>query len=134
MNQTDDDTVAEIEHLLDQIETLHVEIEQDRQHLKDAVDLCMAKAVEVGRLQRENGSLARTYAACEQMLRERTGLLNDANAENEWLRAELARWKPTRCGAIYPVPVPGEVVEYCIRESDHGGPHQAESGMVWGVC
>jgi chromosome segregation ATPase len=38
------------------------------------------------RLQRENGTLARTYAACEQMLRERTGQLNQTDAEIKRLR------------------------------------------------
>jgi chromosome segregation ATPase len=41
---------------------------------------------ETERLQRENGSLARTYAACEQMLRERTAQLNQADSELERLR------------------------------------------------
>jgi hypothetical protein len=36
---------------------------------------------EVLRLQQENGALARTYAACEQMLRERTEQLNQADVE-----------------------------------------------------
>ena len=36
---------------------------------------------EIERLQRENGSLAQTYAACERMLRERTEQLNQADAE-----------------------------------------------------
>jgi predicted RNase H-like nuclease (RuvC/YqgF family) len=36
---------------------------------------------EVERLQRENGALARAYAACEKMLRERTEQLNEAEVE-----------------------------------------------------
>jgi hypothetical protein len=49
----------------------------------------------------------------------------------ERLQGQLARWKPANCGKIFPVPVPGEAVEYCVREVDHGGPHQAETGKVW---
>jgi len=57
--------------------------------------------------------------------------LQQKHAENERLRVELARWKPSECGRIYPVPVPGEVVKHCTREIDHDGPHQA-GDAVWG--
>lgn len=40
---------------------------------------------EIDRLQRENSSLARSYAASEKMLRERTEQLNQADAEIERL-------------------------------------------------
>jgi len=56
---------------------------------------------------------------------------DELRAEIERLRAELTCWKPANCGKIYPVPVAGEAVEYCTREPDHDGPHQAESGLVW---
>jgi predicted RNase H-like nuclease (RuvC/YqgF family) len=51
-------------------------------------------------------------------------------AEVERLRAELARWKPSCCGKIYPVPVPGEVVKNCTRPIDHEGPHQTENVLI----
>jgi hypothetical protein len=65
--------------------------------------------------------------ACEDVVRE----ADELRAENELLRAELARWKPANCGKIRPVPVPGEAVEYCIRGVDHDGPHEAKTGRLW---
>jgi nitrate/nitrite-specific signal transduction histidine kinase len=47
---------------------------------------------EFERLQRENGALARTYAACEKMLRERTEQLNQADAEIQRLRDWIQDW------------------------------------------
>lgn len=55
----------------------------------------------------------------------------NAEVELERLRAELAHWKPSQCGKIYPVPVAGEVVKHCAREYEHDGPHQADTGEVW---
>jgi hypothetical protein len=52
-------------------------------------------------------------------------------AENVRLKAELARWKPSECGKIFPWPRPGEVVIHCVREPDHDGAHHAETGEVW---
>lgn len=54
---------------------------------------------EVDRLQRENGSLARTYAACERLLRDRT-------EENERLRAEIARLNGLPCAAMHDISLP----------------------------
>src|SRR5262245_10955659 len=58
-------------------------VRQLRQQLERAERERDELRAENERLQRENGSLARTYAACEHMLRERTEQLNQADAENE---------------------------------------------------
>jgi hypothetical protein len=64
---------AEVERLTQLLETeRRVAHMIAMEHKKDAA--------EVQRLQRENGALARTYAACEEMLRERTEQLNSADA------------------------------------------------------
>jgi hypothetical protein len=69
--------------------------ESEEERLRDeAAELALAlsqRTNEIERLQRENGSLARTYAACERLLRDRT-------EENERLRAvvetarKMERW------------------------------------------
>lgn len=79
---------------------------------------------EVERLQKLGGGLVRDNS-------ELTRMLNEVRVENERLRAELARWKPSQCGKIFPVPVPCEAIKYCTREYDHGGAHLAETGEAW---
>jgi len=80
--------------MTDKLDTYVHRLERERDELR----------AENERLQRENGSLARTYAACERMLRERTGQLNQDDAENERLRAQVAAfeedWQKRHLGVI----------------------------------
>jgi len=73
-----------------EVERLHEEIaDRVSAHMTTSNDLhALSKLlhgteVEVERLQRENGALARTYALAEEKLRERTEALNETLAQNE---------------------------------------------------
>ncbi len=75
-----DDLRAEVERLGNALR--RTEGERD-----ECSEGAMELRAEVERLQRENGSLARAYAACEDLLRSRTGQLNQADAEVEYVKA-----------------------------------------------
>jgi hypothetical protein len=86
------------------------------------------RAAEIDALRAENKELKAEWREKDHAWIVRA---EEYGAEIERLRAELARWKPTQCGKIYPVPVPDEPVEYCVREPDHGGAHMAKTGTSW---
>ena len=100
---------------------------QDEREVLDSVEALTRMQTEIDERRAENGrllvELTHRVGWEERCIR--------AEAENEGLKAELARWKPAHCGKIYPVPIPGEAVEYCVRDPDHDGPHQAQTGKVW---
>ena len=72
------------------------------------------------RLQRENGSLARAYAACERLLRDRTKQLNQADAENERLRiAEQRRTEEVQTAMAEVVRLRAEIEELTSILNSH---------------